>query len=162
MKEKEIKEKMDNEEMKNKYSAFITEVSEILGLGKPVDIIKLCATTDLFFQPLEKRIAELGKEIAELKDEINTWKEANSVNSYKAFQLQEEKKTLSMHILELQKDKGELVDRCRELEVQIKKTKCCSNCKNCRRKFIKKNVFENTCKVEHCRNYDKWEIKENE
>lgn len=53
---------MTKEEMKNKYSAFITEISEILGLGKPVDILKLCATTDLFFQPLEKRIATLEKE----------------------------------------------------------------------------------------------------
>ena len=56
--------------MTNKYSAFITEISEILGLGKPVDILKLCATTDLFFQPLEKRIAELEKENAELKKEL--------------------------------------------------------------------------------------------
>lgn len=54
---------MNKEEMKNKYSAFITEISEILGLGKPVDILKLCATTDLFFQPLEKRIAELEKKV---------------------------------------------------------------------------------------------------
>ena len=60
---------MNKDEMKNKYSAFITEISEILGLGKPVDIIKLCTTTDLFFQPLEKRIAELEKENAELKAE---------------------------------------------------------------------------------------------
>lgn len=58
---------MTDEEMKNKYSAFISEISEILGLGKPIDILKLCATTDLFFQPLEKRIAELEEEIAELK-----------------------------------------------------------------------------------------------
>ena len=55
---------MDKNEMKNKYSAFITETSEILGLGKPVDILKLCATTDLFFQPLEKRIAELEEQLA--------------------------------------------------------------------------------------------------
>ena len=39
---------MNKEELKNKYSAFITEISEILGLGKPVDILKLCAATDLF------------------------------------------------------------------------------------------------------------------
>lgn len=45
---------MTKDEMKNKYSAFITEISEILGLGKPVDILKLCSTTDLFFQPLEQ------------------------------------------------------------------------------------------------------------
>jgi exonuclease VII small subunit len=61
---------MSKDEMKNKYSAFITEISEILGLGKPVDILKLCATTDLFFQPLEKRIAELEKENAELKKQL--------------------------------------------------------------------------------------------
>lgn len=59
--------------MKNKYIAFITEISEILGLGKPIDILKLCATTDLFFQPLEKRIAELEKENAQLKSK-NCWK----------------------------------------------------------------------------------------
>ena len=57
---------MTKEEMKNKYSAFITEISEILGLGKPVDILKLCATTDLFFRPLEKRIAELEEKISVL------------------------------------------------------------------------------------------------
>ena len=57
---------MNKDEMKNKYSAFITEISEILGLGKPVDILKLCVTTDLFFQPLEKRIAELEEERSDL------------------------------------------------------------------------------------------------
>ena len=62
---------MTKDEMKNKYIAFITEISEILGLGKPIDILKLCATTDLFFQPLEKRIAELEKENAELKGEAD-------------------------------------------------------------------------------------------
>lgn len=56
--------------MKNKYSSFVTEISEILGLGKPIDILKLCTTTDLFFQPLEKRIAELEKENAELKEQL--------------------------------------------------------------------------------------------
>lgn len=35
---------------------------------------------------------------------------------------------LSKHILELQKDKGNLIDRVRELEQQIEKMKCCYNC----------------------------------
>lgn len=65
---------MTKEEMKNKYSSFITEISEILGLGKPVDILKLCATTDLFFQPLENHIAELEKENAELKTRVENQK----------------------------------------------------------------------------------------
>jgi hypothetical protein len=37
--------------------------------------------------------------------------------------LQEENKTLSMHIVELQNDKGDLTDKCRELETQIEKMK---------------------------------------
>lgn len=64
---------MTKDEMENKSRAFITEISEILGLGKPVDILKLCATTDLFFKPLEERIIELEKENAELKSK-NCWK----------------------------------------------------------------------------------------
>ena len=62
---------MNKDEMKNKYTAFISEISEVLGLGKPVDIIKLCATTDLFFQPLEKRIAELETRCNELFFQVN-------------------------------------------------------------------------------------------
>jgi len=58
---------MTKEEMKNKYSAFITEISEILGLGKPIDILKLCATTDLFFKPLEKHIEELEAQIEKMR-----------------------------------------------------------------------------------------------
>ena len=61
---------MTDEEMKNKYGDFITKISEILGLEKPVDILELCVTTELFFQPLEKRIAELEKENAELKNKV--------------------------------------------------------------------------------------------
>ena len=62
--------------------------------------------------------------------------------------------------LALQSDMDKTIEQNIKLKAQIEKMKCCSNCKNCKRKFIKKNVFENTCKVEHCRNYDKWEIKE--
>ena len=39
-------------------------------MGKPIDILKLCATTDLFFKPLEERIVELEKENAELKEQL--------------------------------------------------------------------------------------------
>lgn len=63
---------MTKKEMNDKYVDFLNEISKILGLGRPVDIFKLCATTDLFFQPLEKRIAELEKENAELKTEVGS------------------------------------------------------------------------------------------
>ena len=65
---------MTKDEMENKSRAFITEISEILGLGKPIDILKLCATTELFFKPLEERIIELEKENAELKEQIEKMK----------------------------------------------------------------------------------------
>ena len=57
---------------------------------------------------------------------------------------------LSQHILDLQKDKGNLTDRVRELEQQIEKMKCCYNCKHSRTEY------------EHCKTdkSEKWEIKE--
>ena len=112
-----------------------------------------------YFEPKEKQISEL-------KEEIHTWKEASSTNSYKAFQLQEENKILSQHIVELQNDKGELTDRCRELEAQIEKMKCCENCKynsywgnelHCNY-GLKEALQED--KLVECKDMDKWEIKE--
>ena len=47
---------MTKDEMKDKYVDFVNGISKILGLGRPVDILKLCTTTDLFFQPLEERM----------------------------------------------------------------------------------------------------------
>jgi hypothetical protein len=42
-----------------------------------------------------RKIAELEKENAELKKEVELWKKASENNSYKAFQLQEENKSLT-------------------------------------------------------------------
>lgn len=64
------------DEMKDKYSVFIAEISEIMGLGKPIDILKLCATTDSFFRPLKKRIEELEKENAELTKDRDYYSDA--------------------------------------------------------------------------------------
>ncbi len=63
------------EEQKEKYANFLDKVSEILGLNKPVDILRLCAVTDEYFKPIEKRMTELEKENAELKIElVEGWK----------------------------------------------------------------------------------------
>jgi hypothetical protein len=69
---------------------------------------------------------------------------------YKAYKdgATQETALLSQHILDLQKDKGNLTDRVRELEQQIEKMKCPWNCKK----------FSN-CKLSICP-CDKWEIKE--
>lgn len=56
------------EEQKEKYTNFLDKVSEILGLNKPVDVLRLCAVTDEYLKPIEKRIAELKNENAELKE----------------------------------------------------------------------------------------------
>ncbi len=62
-------------EMKEKYANFFDKVSEILGLNKPVDILRLCAVTDEYLKPIEKRIVELEKENAELKERIKWYSE---------------------------------------------------------------------------------------
>ena len=97
---------MTKDEMENKARAFITEISEILGLVKPIDILKLCATTDLFFKPLEERVTELEKENAELKEQLGDkvmqkWKDKadfvwklKTANEQKAVQLTKAKEIL--------------------------------------------------------------------
>lgn len=52
---------------------------------------------------------------------------------------------LSQHIIDLQKDKGNLTDRVRELEQQIEKMKCCvvSCCEDCERLPKLYKEFEN-------------------
>jgi len=66
---------------------------------------------------------------------------------------------LSQHILDLQKDKGNLTDRVRELEQQIEKMKCWCNCKNyisCLEEYCRKNIsFEKGI----CYNCKKWELR---
>ena len=65
---------------------------------------------------------------------------------------------LSKHILELQKDKGNLTDRVQELEAQIEKMKNCGNCKNY------SPTYGLCCYSLGDEDYDcrlrKWEIKE--
>ena len=61
---------MNQEEQKEKYSAFISDVSEILGLGKPIDILKLCMVTDRFFKPLQNQVKELESQIEKMKCDV--------------------------------------------------------------------------------------------
>ena len=63
---------------------------------------------------------------------------------------------LSKHIVELQKDKGELIDRCRELEAQIEKMKA---------DVKQEQSYWNSGEMQYVlyqRLLDKWEIKEND
>lgn len=68
-------------------------------------------------------------------------------------------KLLWGRIAQLQNDKGELTDKCKKLETQIEKMKCCGNCKH--RYFIgdelECHLLDNGI---NCDNEDKWEIKE--
>lgn len=67
---------MTKEELKEKYSNFIADVSEILGLGKPIDILKLCQVTDRFFRPLQDKVIDLEKENVQWKQRNETLKDA--------------------------------------------------------------------------------------
>lgn len=62
------------EEQKEKYANFLDKISEILGLNKPVDILRLCAVTDEYLRPFEKRIAELETQIEKIKSDIEKLK----------------------------------------------------------------------------------------
>lgn len=123
---------MDKEDMKNKYSAFILEVSEILGLSKPVDILKLCATTDLFFQPLEKRIEELEAKIKHLTEHL-------------------EPQTASA-LFEQVEEEVRQEWRIKELEAQVEQMKCCENCNN----FMHR--IDHRCNTK-CKNLSEWELE---
>ena len=113
---------MTKDEMENKSRAFITEISEILGLGKPVDILKLCATTDLFFKPLEERIIELEKENAELKEIKELFSRLNKEQSEAILELKmriEEMESSSKHWDEIHRGSKIMgLDTANELKTQ--------------------------------------------
>jgi len=95
---------MNQEEQKKKYSAFISDVSEILGLGKPIDVLKLCMVTDRFFKPLQNQVKELEAQI----EKNNKFLEAVNYDSEK------------VPMLEAQIEK--LID------FVLPKTECCDVC----------------------------------
>ena len=72
---------------------------------------------------------------------------------------EKEIKSLGERCLQLQKDKGNLTDRVRELEQQIEKMKCWCNCKSylsCLEECCRKNIsFEKGI----CYNCKKWELR---
>ena len=113
---------MTKDEMENKSRVFITEISEILGLGKPIDILKLCATTDLFFKPLEERIIELEKENAELKEQLGD------------------------KVMQKRKDKADLVWKLKTANEQ--KAEQLTKAKEILRKFLDAKSIEETCVAE--------------
>ena len=113
---------MTKDEMENKSRAFIAEISEILGLGKPIDILKLCATTDLFFKPLEERIIELEKENAELKEQLGD------------------------KVMQKRKDKADLVWKLKTANEQ--KAVQLTKAKEILRKFLDAKSIEETCVAE--------------
>lgn len=113
---------MTKDEMENKSRAFISKISEILGLGKPVDILKLCATTDLFFKPLEERIIELEKENAELKEIKELFSRLNKEQSEAILELKmriEEMESSSKHWDEIHRGSKIMdLDTANELKAQ--------------------------------------------
>ena len=113
---------MTKNEMENKSRAFIAEISEILGLGKPIDILKLCATTELFFKPLEERITELEKENAELKEQLGD------------------------KVMQKRKDKADLVWKLKTANEQ--KAVQLTKAKEILRKFLDAKSIEETCVAE--------------
>lgn len=57
-----------------KYEEFVNFTCEMLGLNKPIDILKLCQLTSDFIRPYEMKIKELVKEKEQLKAQIEKMK----------------------------------------------------------------------------------------
>lgn len=69
---------------------------------------------------------------------------------------EKEIKILGERCLQLQKDKGNLIDKVRELEQQIEKMKRCAICKY----STNLGYCKIRCNGGECNNMDKWEIKD--
>ena len=57
-----------------KYEEFVNFTCEMLGLNKPIDILKLCQLTSDFIRPYEMKIKELEKENEQLKQQTEKMK----------------------------------------------------------------------------------------
>ena len=96
-------------------------------------------------EELLRQAEQMKQRIADLEKEVTVWKRASENHSYRAL-LSEDKYNKQKEINQ------ELVDENESLKEQIKKMKCCSNCRHSRTEY------------EHCKTdkHEKWEIKENE
>ena len=103
-------------------------------------------------EPREKRIAELERNVAYYAERAK-YAELDGRDYVLKY------KDLGKRCLQLQKDKGNLTDKVRELEQQIEKMKCCENCKH---HYI---ALDDTtsCELLDClagsKPCDKWEIR---
>ena len=52
------------ESEKDAYVRFVDEIAEILGLAKPVDVLRLCAVTDDYLKPFQARL-DAAEKLAE-------------------------------------------------------------------------------------------------
>lgn len=105
------------EEQKEKYANFLSKVSEILGLNRPVDILRLCAVTDEYFRPIEKRIEELEEKISVLLSCENCPENKDGLICRKEY----ENKCLAQKIQfikELQQENAELKETIRLMNEQ--------------------------------------------
>ena len=104
------------------------------------------------------------KQIAELESTVGTLRTFSNEQASCVERLEKENKMLGERCLELQKDKGELIDRVKELEQHNEQMKCCSNCKNegdYKEPYRYGTGWCNICKRHKVAkgNFDKWEIK---
>lgn len=51
------------------YTKFINEVSEILGIGKPADILRLCTAASIFEYEIREQAFIAGREYERTKQE---------------------------------------------------------------------------------------------
>ena len=96
----------------------------------------------------EKRIAELERNVAYYAERAK-----HAELDGRDYVLKN--KDLGKRCLQLQKDKGNLTDRIKELEAQIEKMKCCGNCAKNGHICVAEEIQGKLCG----KNKDKWELR---
>lgn len=158
------------DKIKFKADKFVNDKKLKLNYIKPKDLKILLA------EFCEEQIAELKAEcdlaiegrdvkIKELELTAGTLRTFSNEQASCVERLKKEVKMLGERCLELQKDKGELIDRIKKLEQQNEQMQCCGNCKNegdYKEPYRYGTGWCNICKRHKVAkgNFDKQEIKE--
>ena len=109
-------------ELEEKLTEKVTLESLDVVSGKITELEEATANLEYLREGRDNEITELEKEYKVLTQNLEDTEIVNKA-------LENEIAELGGRCLQLQKDKGNLIDRCRDLEAQIEKMKNCGNCK---------------------------------
>ena len=129
-------------------------------------IADIKANCDLAIEGRDIKIKELELELTVEKDlhaeEVELHLHAEEYIKELEKENEEMKKGLGCETCQIHLEYMRLNDKIRELEQQIEKMKCCENCKHKKNEVDRCELLMYTMNACLCKNFDKWEIKEND